>query len=71
MKGMSYLYRPQVGEDVWLSPPGSENETGHIFQIYEVLWFDNEFVLYRAPDCWPRLNKWIDIGIEPLKPEGE
>ena len=71
MKGINYPYRPEVGEEVWISPPGSDDENGYVFQLYEILWFDATFVLYRKNDSWPNLDKWIHIAIEPLKPEGE
>lgn len=65
MKGKTCTYRPDVGEICLISPPHSDDENGYCFQIYEILWKNDVFVLYGKPDCWPNLDKWDHIISKP------
>lgn len=67
-KGDGYTWRPVAGQMCLISPPHSDNGDEYIYGKYEVLWLDEIFICYRAPGCWPNVDKWEHIRAKPIAP---
>jgi hypothetical protein len=66
-KGTNSTYRPGVGITCLISGPNCDDDTGYVFGRMTILWYDDMFVLYRQPGCWPVLNKWDHILCKSLQ----
>ena len=66
MKGVGHTYRPEVGEICLISEPHCDDEDGYVYGEFEVLWKDDDFLLYRKEGCWPNIAKWDHVIAKPL-----
>jgi len=65
MKGDN-SYKPSVGEKVLISGPNVDNTDGYVYDIFEVLWMNDVFILYGMEKCWPNLHKIEHVHIKQL-----
>ena len=65
MKHHGYPYRPKVGECCLISP-NCKNGFGFTFSPYNILWKDENFILYGKDGGCPVLSKLDNIAIKPL-----
>lgn len=68
-KGAESTYRPPAGTICLVSGPNCDGDQGYVYGKMTILWCDDLFVLYRADDCWPNLNKWAHVRCKPLGAE--
>lgn len=66
-KGDGCAHRPSAGTTCRISGPNCDNDEGYTYIEAEVLWADELFVVYRAPGCWPVVNKWEHIRSKPIQ----
>ena len=65
-KGSRSTYRPAAGTVCEVSGPNCDDDSGYVFGKYEILWGNEIFVLYGAPNCWPNLHKWEHVICRPI-----
>lgn len=65
MKGKDN-YIPKIGERCSISGSNCDDENGYYYSIFEVLWMNEDFILYGNKDCWPNLDKIKNVSIKQV-----
>jgi len=60
-------YIPKKGERVLISPPNSDNLDGYVYQEYNTIDVDDEYITYGNDGCYPNIDKIKHCLIKQIK----